>query len=46
MWYITLGMELLKLLVPIIMKIRANKKPNPEAAKEMVQKISGVVNKP
>ena len=45
-WWITLIIELIKLLWPIISNIKKDEKPNPVAAKEMVTKLKGAIGEP
>lgn len=42
-WWVTLIIELVKLLWPIISSIKSDEKPNKEATKEVVRKIRDVV---
>lgn len=42
-WLISLIIELVKLLIPIIKNINADEKPNKIAAKEMVNRLKGAV---
>ena len=42
-WWITLIIELIKLLIPIFTSVKKDEKPNPVAAKEMVTKLRGVI---
>lgn len=42
-WVITLIIELIKMLIPIITKVINDPKPNKEAAREVVTKLRGVI---
>ena len=42
-WYIMLIIELVKLIIPIITKVKNDPKPNKEAAKEVVTQLRGVI---
>ena len=43
-WWLVLGVELVKILIPIITKIINDPKPNKEAVKETVSKIKKVIH--
>lgn len=45
-WVVTLIIELIKMIIPIIIKVRNDPKPNKEAAKEVVTKLRGVIGEP
>lgn len=45
-WLISLIIELVKLIIPIIKNINADEKPNKIAAKEMVNRLRDVVGEP
>lgn len=46
MWWVTLIVELAKLLIPIIQKIKKDEKPNPVAMRDMVDRLSYAVEGP
>jgi hypothetical protein len=43
MWWVTLVIELAKLLIPLIKKIKKDPEPNPVATKQVIQDLKAYV---